>query len=527
MKKLLLTTTFFLIFCEIFSQNSYYVQFKDKNGTEFSLLQPQDFLSERALQRRENQGIALDSTDLPVSQTYLSALVANQAKILYQIKWLNGAEILLNPAKVADIQALPFVKFVEKTKENVQNPLPTKNVARKDVVRNATIDLPENFVQNSMLGVDLLHNAGFRGAGKLIAVLDAGFPQVNAMSAFDTIQSRIVDTYNFVDMNANVYQHNSHGTLVLSTIGAYVENQIYGAAPEASFALYISEEDGSETRREPDNWIAAAERADSIGADIITSSLGYFNFDDGNNLTYNDLDGKTARISRAATIAARKGIVVVNSAGNEAKRTWHYIIAPADADSILAVGSVTGGRQHSSFSSFGYSADGRVKPDVCAQGTAAFVVDTYNVITTADGTSFSAPIIAGMTASLWSALPQLANIQLLNKIRESATLYENPNDSLGYGIPNAWTVYQNNLSSTKNIFSDNQQYSASIHDNILTIKTLNSDNYTVSLVNICGRIIFEKNSRGNSEFFIQNITKGIYILAIKNKNSVFVEKLFY
>ncbi|MDR0830903.1 MAG: S8 family peptidase [Prevotellaceae bacterium] len=520
MQKFIFTLIFSLFFCSIFSQNSYYVQFKDKNGTLFSLNSPQNFLSARALQRRTNQGIALDSTDLPVSQTYLNALVANEATILYRLKWFNGAEILLsNPAKVADIEALPFVEFVERTKTVLSSPNPRQNTPQQ------TSDLPAEFVQNSMLGVDLLHNEGFRGAGKLIAVLDAGFPNVNTMSAFDTIRARIVDTYNFVDMNANVYQHNSHGTLVLSTIGAHIENQIYGTAPEASFALYISEEDGRETRREPDNWIAAAERADSIGADIITSSLGYYFFDDSPNLQYSDLDGKTTRVSRAATITARKGMVVVNSAGNEATSEWHYIIAPADADSILCVGAVTKDSANSTFSSYGPSYDMRVKPDICAQGTNAFVVNTSNVLATANGTSFAAPIAAGMAASLWSAMPNVTNVSLMQKIRESAHRYSNPDVRYGYGIPNVWNIYENSLTTIQNVVSGNQNFFLEIKDNFLIIKCLNTDSYTFALFDIIGRKIVSDTKNGNAEIALPNIVNGVYIVLIKNKNGIFSEKI--
>jgi subtilisin family serine protease len=345
------------------------------------------------------------------------------------------------------------------------------------------------------------------------------------MSAFDNIRERIIDTYNFVDMNENVYQHNNHGTFVLSAIGAEIPNQICGTAPDASFALYISEEDGRETRREPDNYIAAIERADSIGADIITASLGYFDFDDGNNTLHSDLDGKTARNSRAATIAARKGIVVVNSAGNEALHDWHYIITPADADSILTVGSVTNEGLYSSFSSTGNTADGRIKPDICAQGTAAFLVNTNNEVFQGSGTSFSAPIAAGMVASLWSALPHLTNFQIMDEIRKSASQYEHPDSLLGYGIPNVWTIYQK-LWTKIDVILENQTYFAKITDNnFLEISVSNSHSYKFSLFDILGRKIFENQAQGNSQFNIPSLSKGVYILIFEDKNKISTLKI--
>ena len=276
MKKLLFVLFLSFFAVNIFSQNSYYVQFKDKNGTEFSLKQPQKFLSQKAIQRRANQGIALDSTDLPVSKKYLDLLKNYRAEIVFTTKWLNGATILLynnDTLQIENIKNLPFVDFVQCTKRNNSSSSPSPkwrdefSSFRK--VRGDYSSIP----QHRMLGLDSLHAVGFRGKGMLIAVVDAGFPSVNEMPAFDNIRPRILDTYNFVENHADVYMMSSHGTSVLSIIGANMPDFI-GSAPDASFLLYISEDVDTETLRETDNWVAAAERADYMGADVITTSLG-------------------------------------------------------------------------------------------------------------------------------------------------------------------------------------------------------------------------------------------------------------
>jgi len=509
---------FLSVFCAniSFAQNFYYVQFKDKNGTEFSLNKPQKFLSQRAIQRRISQGIALDSTDLPVSKKYLISLKNYQANILYTSKWLNGATIFLSDTlRIEEIKNLPFVSFVQCTKRTVlpQN-LPQKIVENSNNYANSA----ESISDHTMLGLDSLHYAGFSGKNILIAVIDAGFPNVDVMAAFNYIRPRILDTYNFVENQANVYTLNSHGTMVLSVIGAVLPDFI-GAAPDASFVLYISEDAATETLLETDNWVAAAERADSIGADIITTSLGYSVFDDENdNFTYSDMDGKTTRISRASTIAARKGILLFNSAGNEGNKSWKYITAPADANSIITVGSVDSLENHSDFSSMGPTFDGRIKPTICTQGTQTALVypDADDVIIKGNGTSFASPLAAGMAASIWSAFPYLTNFELMNKIIESANNYENPDTLCGYGIPNVWKIY-NSMKGKSDFSADNKIYFAQIKYNILFIQSSQSNDYQFYFCDVLGRKIISGSGNGSSSFYLPTLSKGIYILKIFDK----------
>ena len=259
-----------------------------------------------------------------------------------------------------------------------------------------------------MLKGDILHNRDLKGKGKLIAILDAGFSRVDEMIAFEELfaENRILGTKDFVQRNNNVFDEHTHGMMVLSTMGAENKGQIIGTSPEASFWLLRTEDVDSENLIEEYNWLCAAEFADSVGADIINSSLGYTTFDDaGQNHTYTDMDGRTAPVSIAATIAAQKGMIVVNSAGNSGSGSWHFIGAPADADSILSVGAVDENADFAWFSSYGPSFDGRVKPTVVAQGRNTIVATSNNGTLTGNGTSFSSPIVAGLSACLWEAHP--------------------------------------------------------------------------------------------------------------------------
>jgi hypothetical protein len=284
-----------------------------------------------------------------------------------------------------------------------------------------------------------MHRQGFKGKGMLVAVFDAGFenlPQLDAMRHL-FVNGRILDTYNFVEDNGYVYgKGGDHGTKVLSTMAAYDPGKIIGTAPEASYLLYRTEDASSEYRIEEFNWLLAAERADSAGADVINSSLGYNNFDDKSmSYTYEQMDGNTAYVTQAADMAAAVGMLVVTSAGNEGRGKWKYITAPADADSVLTVGAVDSKGSYAEFSSKGNTPDGRTKPDVVAKGAATTVVSPGNRVTVSNGTSFSSPLMAGFATSLWQAYPKLNNMEVIDILRRSGSQAQKPDSLLGYGIP--------------------------------------------------------------------------------------------
>lgn len=434
-----------------FVYSKYWVQFTDKNISPFSISQPEIFLSEKAIQRRTKQNISIDSSDLPVNPFYVDSLIAVGAKIIHQSKWLNAVTIEADSTLINKILQFSFVKnalpvFGTKIlKQN--NTSQIQAIVRTNNDEDFNTRYGKSFNQLRMLQGQFLHQLNFTGKGITIGVFDSGFNGVDAASGFSSLfqENKIVSTWDFVNQNELVFDHDNHGTFVLSTMAAFLENEMIGAAPDASYILFRTENVGSEFSIEEDNWVAAAEKADSMGVDIINSSLGYTNFDDDSmNYVYANMNGKTTRISQAAQWAARKGIIVVTSAGNEGDKVWRFISAPADADSILSVGAVDSLGKVTAFSSRGPSFDGRIKPDVAALGKKTTLLSPNNSVLQGDGTSFSSPIIAGMTASLWQALPDKNAIEIIEIIKQSSHQYTSPDNDLGYGIPDFRNAFLKN-----------------------------------------------------------------------------------
>lgn len=442
-----LFAVFLLLFSvTIFSQEEdAWVYFKDKPNAQLYLNTPLNMLTQRSLERRTNQNIALSSTDAPVEKTYTIQLKASTGiKIMAQSKWLNALHIR---GTQANIQALKSLAFVDKIvfANRALNSASKKASGYKEAQTNnkliTAIDYSygNSASQIQMLNGQVLHQQNFIGEGKVIAVLDAGFPGVNTAQPFQNLitNNRILGGYDFVNRNVNFYTGDSHGTLVLSTMGGYKENALVGTAPGASYYLFITENNASENPVEESLWVEAAEKADSLGVDIITSSLGYFEYDNINySHTYSDMNGTTNFISRGAEMAFSKGIIVVASAGNEGRTAEPHIGAPADAISVITVGAVDAAKLKSSFSSIGPSFDNRIKPDVMAQGTATVVSDASGAIGTSNGTSFSCPVLAGMIACLWQAFPAKTNKEIRQMLLQISDRYANPNNNYGYGIPN-------------------------------------------------------------------------------------------
>lgn len=414
--------------------NIFFAYFTDKAGSTTIAL------SEQAIERRNAQNIAIDSLDYAVSPLYIDSLQKLGAEILYTSRWINGVTMRMSEETAEEVRKLGFVDSLEVTKN--EHPVSASLVRKKmPQIHNG---YNRSDLQNNMIGVDKMHQAGFEGQGKTIAVIDDGFCNVNTNTAFAESRSHIRDTFNLVPSMGGIYTSGSHGAMCLSLIAAKQANEFIGVAPQADFYLIRSEDTASETMLEVDNQVRGFEIADSVGADIITSSLGYKWFDDGlnNDITYEKHDGKTARNSIAATIAARKGMIVCISAGNDGMRANDYhITSPADADSILAVGAVQEKMDYAYFSSQGPTADERIKPDICAMGQGICVINTDGTCHIGDGTSFATPLIAGMAAALWQALPQLNNMEIIERIKEFASQHANPDNYLGYGVANFWNSY--------------------------------------------------------------------------------------
>ncbi|WP_353721483.1 S8 family peptidase [Dyadobacter sp. 676] len=453
MKKTLLLTAFLSALAQVtaFAQSNprYLVLFKDKTNSTYSVDKPTEFLSQRAVDRRKKQNIPVTANDFPVNDDYLSAIRQTGAKVIYPTRWFNGALIEASDAQLAQIKTMPFYKGIELN-------LPVANITSKSpgIARTGAthrkfgttedIDYGQMNAQLALMEVPDLHKKGYQGENMLIAVLDNGFSRADQVSYFKQLRDdkRIIDTHDFVARDGNVYNDGSHGLSVLSTIAAYLPGTLVGTAFNASFALYVTENNAGESPYEEITWLMAAERADSLGADVINSSLGYTTFDDefdtpAYNHTYKDLDGKTTIVSRAARYATRKGILVVNSAGNDGNNSWHYIGAPADVDSVLTVGASDYNRSYASLSSVGPNSAGVQKPDVAAVGAGTIVGDLGGGATSGYGTSYSAPQIAGLAAAFWQAFPQLTAQQVIYALKKSGHLAASPDNLLGYGVPNA------------------------------------------------------------------------------------------
>lgn len=422
------------------------VELTDKKGSAHSLKHPEKFLSRKSLERRERQGLTLDSTDLPISARYEKMVCATGVEVVGRSKW-NNTLLVGTPDRGASssLESLPCVRKVTEvfaSPDSIDSPQRWNCETAFPEVSSEADYYGAAHQQIQMLGGDQLHGAGFRGQGMTIAILDGGFMNADTIPLLRN--THILGMRDFAQPRAeNVCTEQDHGTMVLSCMGANVPNIFVGTAPEADYWLIRTESGYFEQMCEEDFWAMGAEFADSVGVDLINSSLGYNTFERGaNDHQYRELDGRTALISRTASMLASKGIVHVNSAGNEGRNTWKKIGFPADAENILTVGALHTPLLNAIFSSVGPSADGRVKPDVMAQGNPAAVISGSGDIRDASGTSFSAPITCGMVASLWSALPHLTAYEIMDLVRSSADRYDFPDNIFGYGIPNYWKAYQ-------------------------------------------------------------------------------------
>lgn len=459
MKQLLFSLTLALSAAGLSAQTTapskYWIQLSDKIGTPYTINQPGEFLSAKAIERRQKQNISIQANDLPVNPEYVNQIAATGARVLNRSKWFNALTVEVADSSILSaIQSLPFVvqtgrvarvkpktvadQFIAdlmKLYEQAEAEAAKKQLA----LQGADPTYGNADVQIKMLEGEKLHNMGFRGKGMTIAVLDAGFFHVDQIAFFDSLRNsgRLLGTRDFVEGGTSVFEDNSHGLSVLSTMAGNIPGIFVGTAPEASYWLLRTEDANSENLIEEDNWVRGAEFADSVGADVINSSLGYTVFDDSSaSHTNAQLDGKTARITRGADLAASKGILVVNSAGNSGADPWKYIGFPADGDSVLSIGAVDANRNYASFSSLGPSADGRIKPNVTAMGQQAWVITSAGTPGKSNGTSFSSPIMTGMTACLWQAHPEASAMEVFKAIEQSADQYDAPDARKGFGIPN-------------------------------------------------------------------------------------------
>ena len=519
--------------------SKYLVKFTNKANSTYNITNPESFLSQRAIDRRIKYGISVDFTDLPINSTYIQGVIATGAKLIIQVKWINAIIISTETATVLDaINNLSYVSGVERINKSTSN-LKSKDkffIEEESVLKSINADpvYGDAYNQINMVNGIPLHQNGFKGEGKVIAVLDAGFTNVDKRSIFNSLwtNNQILGSYNFVDPATSVYGFHTHGTLVLSVMGGYLPGVFLGTAPNAGYWLLRTEDTSTEFLIEEYNWIAGAAFADSVGADIINSSLGYSQFDNPiYNHVWTDLDGNTVAVTNAADLAAKKGMLIVNSAGNSGNDPWKYLIAPADGDSVFSIGAVDANKNITSFSSYGFDWDSRVKPNIVAQGGSTVLANANtDAIAVGNGTSFSSPLIAGMMACLWQSMPNASNMELIRAVEQSASKFNSPDKRYGYGIPNF--VYAKlilGLSENLNLINDFIVAPNPVSKSTLIKwnQTINSFDY-IELLDLRGRVLLKQELNKNANFYqlsFDGFKNGIYLLQIGNQSTRLSKKI--
>jgi len=532
--------------------DKYYIQFTDKNNSPYSLDHPEDFLTERALQRRSNQDIPVVENDIPVNPQYLQGVADVGVELLNPTRWLNGVTVYTTDSSLIDqVLDLPYVanalkltgggtvKGKEFFKKESYGKVPVASSQYKQQSVTDEYDYGDAFFQINQINGIPLHNAGYHGEGMVIAVLDGGFDGAQENPVFDSLwaDNRVLGTKDFVNIGGNVFTESQHGKEVLSTMAANWPGVMVGMAPKASYWLLHSEDVKSENVIEEYNWVSAAEFADSVGADVINSSLSYVDFDMPQwDHTYDDLDGNTAVSTIGADLAVSKGILVCNSAGNSGNDSFPWNGAPADADSVVSVGAVGYDNQRAGFSSIGPTVDGRIRPVIMALGSGTTVAVGKDTISHGSGTSFSSPIIAGMSACLWQANPGMKVMDVYNALKQSGNYAGNPDNYMGWGIPD-YELANSILTTVENNIEPGYQLSRvwpnPFHEALnLEVNLKQSGGILIELRNTAGILIFSEKftlSPGSHKLplpaKLSSIQEGVYFLKVVDGNKVEVREI--
>lgn len=519
---------FLFFFSFVFSQTELvFVYFKDKPNASIFLANPLSELSQKALDRRTNLGIAITAQDAPIEPTYIQNIQNLGFTVNDQSKWLNGVAVIATAAQIAQLQAEPYVLKVESfVKNNLSGKISKKEKFPKNLSSKISFNYGNSLAQIEQVNLRTLHVQGFTGTGVSIAVIDTGFPTVNTGSAFARMRNngQIKDVYNFISKNTDVYNTslNSHGTNCLGIIGSYLDGIFVGAAPDADFYLYATEDGTKEIPEEELYWIQAAEEADRKGVDIISTSLGYADFFDDSryDYSYSQMNGTTSFIARGAQIASEKGIIVVVAAGNEGNQTWKYIVTPADNEKVFTIGGVDSTGNPSIFTSFGPNSAGKVKPDASARATSTYFAYN-NGAYPGNGTSYATPLSAGGIACLLQAIPKNTNREIiLNNLRSTSSLAPNYSDQLGYGILNFGKVYNSFLKTNEINFKNKIIIYPNPSKQEINISSSQKIE-KISVYNSLGQFLFESKT---NQINIEKLEKGLYFLKIKTSSSETVEK---
>ena len=507
--------------------NIYWVQFTDKANSPYSIDNPEEFLSQRALERRARLNIAIDEYDIPVNPQYLEAVEACGAQLLNPSKWLNGVSVYTNSQAVVDaINALEFVEVVRNC-PNYPEAQRDKEIWMENEMRaSGNPVVYRDFyggahTQVYQLRVNELHDMGFDGTGVVIAILDGGFIGTDMHNTFDAMRAegRLLGVRDFVFGSTSVYSQSTHGTSCLSTMAAYDPNNMVGTAPKASYYLFHTEDGDGENIVEEYNWVSGAEYADSLGVDVCSTSLGYIDFDMPQwDHHFPDFDGHTAPMTIGAEIAASRGMICMNSAGNEGGGTCTLGI-PADAEHILTVGAVDASGQRAWFSSVGPTYDGRIKPDVMAMGEGTYVASGWGGYYNGDGTSFSNPVLAGAVACLRQAMPTASVQEICNAVRAAGNNAGNPDSYNGYGIPD-FVAALNMLDAVEEVEIENEIISVFPNPskgavNIALKEGVDWTNMTV--YDNIGRIIVNTMNINELESVLNNLSSGVYTVKVDSE----------
>lgn len=513
--------------------NRYRVWLTDKNESSYSTSRPEEFMSPAAIERRERQGITFDTYDLPVNKHYLDEITKAGGEVIVTSRWMNTAVVACNDsATLRHISELPFVSRIEwvwSTPQAGVSPKSRMKTLPDEDDRNINNTTPPSaheqlyglsWTQVSMLNLDSLHRAGYSGEGMTIAVVDAGFTGIDNIAAID--KSHIIGRYDLLKESFDT-TGNDHGTSALSCMAAYDPCTYIGTAPKADYILIITEDITAEHAFEEDMWVRGVELADSLGAQIISSSLCYTEFDEPwMSYTVDELDGHTAFSTRGANIAAQKGILVVTAAGNEYLTSWHMLGFPSDAEQVMTVGGVDATKQHSRFSSEGYVNERDVKPNIVAMATSTQCYKQTGEIAALNGTSFSTPLITGGMACLWQALPQLGVRELIELVEKSASQYHSPDSLLGHGVPDFYAAY-NYLSGTTATQLQRDIY--------ITHRTLHlpatAAGSVVTLYNIGGNKVWQATPlQGTTSLELEAVERGLYLVTVTTPTEHRTLKIF-
>jgi hypothetical protein len=514
----------------------YWVSFKDKKNNPYSIFHPQEYLSARAIERRNRFGISIDESDLPITPAYLEPILIKGFKIHATSKWLNGVAIITESASTnpEDLKSFEFIKdvFPIGFKREVQTSPGLGQRDYKQVYKTKDNYYGMGKNQINMLKGEYLHKMGYEGQEMHIAIMDGGFEGMPETPGFDSlfVNGQILGTHDFVEGDDYVFESSSHGRNVASCMVANMPFLFVGTAPKAKYYLFKTEDVKGEYWIEEYNWVAAIERADQLGVDLVNSSLGYYDFDDNDmDYAYVDIDGKTSAMTRAASLAAKKGMLVVTSAGNEGNDKWKHITVPGDAENVLTVGAVDRDGYHARFSSYGFEERAMIKPNVMARGAIAVVAAKKRYDTSySNGTSFSAPIMAGMVSTLWQAFPEYSNMEIIRTLENNGHYKDKPDNVYGYGVPDFLAAYKSLRKSVVEL-QPNQAYYYHLtnekkHLDIF-MSRVKAYKALVSLRNTTGKLLYQEETlfKTKSDKLLwyqtvpnwETIPEGVYFLTIE------------